>query len=386
MTPTPLPADIEKIRSIAMRVIQPIRPANEQTHADAKFLFNAQRTKAGRSLQEYYLVYFLLVKLLGFRDLGQFEKVAWSIPIDFNGKAFLIEYRKSGVGVFAHNAETEETEAQQIVALIQKGLKVAEPFFDWLAERAVEKSELNVINRSDLLYERYEYFLGLYKAEINRVASGPSSEGEVSRENIMNTYRATRDKKWLALAAIDSFFSWTEHVFIHLAIIQGKITTGTEVADLAKADWEEKFKKSVGLDEPQIKPLYDDLLHIRRQLRNFMAHGAFGKRGEAFHFHSSTGAVPVFMPYQKGHQRYALSSQFGFDDCATIKIIENFIELLWYGDREPARLYIMESGMPIILTSAGDGTYKEAMQSIENMQKHIDITSYVFDQAANMDW
>lgn len=386
MTPTPLPAEIEEIRSIAMRVIQPIRPANEQTHADDKFLFNAQRTKAGRSLPEYYLVYFLLVKLLGFRDLGQFEKVAWSIPIDFNGKAFLIEYRKSGVGVFAHNAETEETEAQQIVSLIQKGVKVAEPFFDWLASKAVSESKLNVVNRSNLLYERYEYFLGLYKTEINRDTDGLSSEDDISRDSLMKTYRATRDNKWLALAVIDSFFSWTEHVFIHLAIIQGKTTTGAEVSELAKADWEEKFKKSVGLEETEIKPLYDDLLHIRRQLRNFMAHGAFGKRGEAFHFHSSTGAVPVFMPYQKGHQRYALSSQFGFDDGAAIKKIENFIELLWSGDREPAKLYIMESGLPLILTSTSNGEYSEAMQSVEDMQHHIDVLGYLVDQAANMDW
>lgn len=386
MTAIALPIELERVRKKSMQVIHPIRPADEQSNADDKFLFNAKRTKAGRGLPDYFLVYFLLVDLLRFPNLGQFEKIAWSIPIDFNGKAFLIEYRKFGVGVFAHDAEAEETDAQQIVTLIQKGVKVAEPFFDWLAERAVEKSELNVINRSDLLYERYEYFLRLYKAEINRGADGPSSEGEVSRESLMKAYSATRDKKWLALAAIDSFFSWTEHVFIHLAILQGKITTGTEVADLAKADWEEKFKKSVGLEEPEIKPLYDDLLHIRRQLRNFMAHGAFGKRGEAFHFHSSTGAVPVFMPHKKGQQRFALSEQFGFNDDSSLKTIENFINLLWSGNRTPAKLYIQDADLPLILTSASDGTYSQAMQSVEDMQLHIDRINYLVDQAANMDW
>jgi len=386
MTVPPRPAEIERIRLIAMRTIQPIRPADEHTLADHKFLFNAQRTRAGRSLPEYYLVYFLFVELLGFRDLGQFEKVAWSIPIDFNGRAFLVEYRKFGVGVFAKDAAAEEAEAQQIVALIQKGVKVAVPFFDWLAAEAVNKSHLNVVNRSDLLYERYEYFLGLYKAEKAREAVKSSTDDEVSHSSLMRIYRATRDEKWLAMAAIDAFFSWTEHVFIHLAIIQGKISSGTEVADLAKADWEEKFKKAVGLDEPEIKLLYDDLLQIRRQLRNFMAHGAFGKRGEAFRFHSSTGAVPVYMPHKKGHQRYALTEQFSFDDDAALETIDNFINQLWSGDREPARLYIMESDLPIILTSANDGTYSQAMQSIEDMQQHIDILNYKFDEAANMDW
>jgi hypothetical protein len=42
------------------------------------------------------VVYFLLVDLLGFKNLGTFEKIAWSVPVDFEGRAFLIEHRKAG--------------------------------------------------------------------------------------------------------------------------------------------------------------------------------------------------------------------------------------------------------------------------------------------------
>lgn len=120
--------DHEGIKRAALRAISPIRPADEKSEADEKFLFNAQRTNAGRALPPYYLVYFLLVDLLGFRNLGRFEKLAWSVPIDFNGKAYLIEHRKFGVGVFAHDAASEEDNAAQIVKLIQKGVKAAEQF------------------------------------------------------------------------------------------------------------------------------------------------------------------------------------------------------------------------------------------------------------------
>jgi hypothetical protein len=49
------------------RAISPIKPADASTRAEPNFLFTAKRTIAGRSLPPYYLVYFLLVNLLGFR-------------------------------------------------------------------------------------------------------------------------------------------------------------------------------------------------------------------------------------------------------------------------------------------------------------------------------
>jgi hypothetical protein len=97
------------------------------------------------------------VDLLGFENLGKFEKVAWSIPIDIRGRAFLIEYRKFGVGVFAHNPVDEEAQAREIVQHIKKAIKAAQPFFDWLADQAVAAAAVNVVNNSHALFARFEY-------------------------------------------------------------------------------------------------------------------------------------------------------------------------------------------------------------------------------------
>ena len=117
-----------------------------------------------------------------------------------------------------------------------------------------------------------------------------------------------------------------------------------------------------------------------------MAHGAFGKNGEAFHFHSGAGAVPVLLPHQAGKTRFTITGDLDFDEAAAIIVIENFIVHLWSGDLEPARLYIQESGLPIILTMAQAGTYKQAMQSVEDMTNFIEHLSGEWDRAANMDW
>jgi hypothetical protein len=389
-----VPEQLEMVRNRAMRAISPIKPTDNNTQADSHFLFNAERTEAGRDLPPYYLVYFLLVELLGFRNLGRFEKIAWSVPIDLHGTGYLIEHRKFGVGVFAHNAAKEEPQARQIVRLIKKGVKAAEPFFKWMAERAICESKLNVKNNSRDLFERYSYLAQQFSA-IGAEAEERKDESHVEHREvnggILNicrwpSYQLSRNASWMALATIDAFFSWTEHIFIHVAILGGRITTATEVAQLAKADWQSKFKAALDVSDPATKSYYDELAVIRRQLRNFITHGAFGKEGEAFDFHSNAGAVPVVLDNRPRRDRFSLIKELGFDNAKAIATINDFIAHLWSGPREPARIYLQESGLPLILTMATDGTYAKAMHSIHEMKEFVRYLSTEFDDAANMDW
>lgn len=172
MPAKPLPLEFEPVRDAAKRALGPVIPANPDTRADKNLLFDAKRTEAGRELPPYYLVYFLLVELLGFRNLGRFEKIDWSVPIGFEGKAFLIEHRKFGLGVFAHDPDTEEDAARKIVRHIKKAVKVAQPFFDWLAEQAVAASKLNVTNKSRGLHARLHSFVTPIRRNVMKRSPG----------------------------------------------------------------------------------------------------------------------------------------------------------------------------------------------------------------------
>lgn len=174
-------------------------------------------------------------------------------------------------------------------------------------------------------------------------------------------------------------------MFIHLAILTGKIDTGQQVAQLALDDWQSKFKIAIELTDG-IRPLYDKLCVIKEQIRNYITHGAFGKRGEAFHFHSTIGAVPVFMPKQKEKFQFSFVQNSEYQDDQAISIIENFISKLWTGSREPAYLYIQESKLPTILSLAKSGMYIEAMETLEKMDALVQQLCDQFDNAANMDW
>lgn len=312
------------------------------------------------------------------------------MPIDLNATAYLIEHRKFGVGVFAHDAKAEEKQAEQIVALIKKGVKVAEPFFEWLAEKAVSESKLNVRNNAHWLFERYQYVKELFntasaEAEARRLEKVEVKHGAGTSIHFPR-YQLSRNANWIALAVIDAFFCWTEHVFIHIAILQGYVTTGNEVSRLAEADWQDKFKCALDIDDPDTKYHYDKLIIIKRQLRNFMAHGAFGKKGETFDFHSGAGAVPVVLEHRQGRDHFSLSNELAFDDATAIANIEEFIAYLWSGPRAPAKIYIQDSYLPSILTMASKGEYSVAMRSADEMNDFVRHLGGQFDNAGNMDW
>lgn len=156
------------------------------------------------------------------------------------------------------------------------------------------------------------------------------------------------------------------------------------MARLADSDWKAKFKAALDVAESQTKAHYDTLLDLRAQVRNFMAHGAFGKRGEAFRFHTGAGAAPVILTNGQRY-KFSLTGRPAFDERSAIEDIESFVEHLWSGSRAPARHYVFSS-LPNILTYAMNGTYERAMRSEEEMTSFVEHLSAEFDRSANMDW
>jgi hypothetical protein len=189
---------------------------------------------------------------------------------------------------------------------------------------------------------------------------------------------------WYALSAIEAFFSWTEHAFIHLAILQGKLIVGTQVAELAEDNWNAKFKAALDISDKDTKAHYDKLLDLRAQVRNFVAHGAFGKEGQAFRFHSGAGSIPVLLTNDRDHQ-VSFTGRVAFDEASAMTEIGSFLDYLWAGALAPARHYLF-SVLPSILLYATDGTYARAMQSEEDMLSFVEGLTCRFEQAANMDW
>jgi hypothetical protein len=375
--------DFAIVEAKARKAIAPL------VSADTNAIFWGVRTNAGRSLPPYYLVYFLLVGLLGFKSVGRGEKVAWSIPVEINGTVLVIEHRKFGLGIFVKSLPDDEAAAQEVAKRIRAGVKAAQPYFDVLADSAAKGSALNVDNNARELFERFKYFADRYAA---KMAEAESRKDESIRTEYENGYgisypamKLHTEARWYAVAAIEAFYSWTEHVFILAAILQGRITTGADVADVAGAEWKEKFKLALAIADPHTKQFYDRLTTLRNQVRNFVTHGAFGKEGQALSFHSPVGAVPLLLPHRRNNEHFRFGNGVDFLPPEAMQLIHDFIDHTWSGALSPAKIYI-DSGLPLILSHVGDGTYARAMASDEEMAAFTDHLSRMFDDAANMDW
>ena len=381
--------DFAPLRERARKAIAPLKSADGNTNAKSDFSYSWKRAIGASELPPPYLIYFLLVDLLGFRDLGRFEKLAWSIPIDFEGKAFLIEHRKFGVGIFVQD-DGDTLIAKQIPILLSSGVKSAASYFKWKADVAVATSKFNVVNNAIDLLGRYLYLASMHK---NKVAEAAKRKDEVieTKHEFGSSYKwpsseLIRESSWLAISAIESFFAWTEHLFVLFAILKGEIQNGKKFSEISGADWSVKFKSAVNVSNRDLKLHYDSLTKLRREVRNFVAHGTFGKGGEALHFHSSAGAVPVLQDITNRKARYSLREGKFFDEGQAFRTIEDFIAALKIGSSEPAWLYVQEFGLPLIMTMAQDGSYRNAMTSAYSMTEFAEYLSSQMDNATNMDW
>ncbi|VVT07143.1 conserved hypothetical protein [Sphingomonas sp. EC-HK361] len=383
--------NLEEIRRRTSKAIKPLKQAELDAEAYLQLLMSAKRTDAGRQLPAYYLIYFLLVDLLGFRNNGQGEKTAWSVSVELEGTPFLIDHRKFGLGIFGINGPATEVTAARVATCLHRAVKVAQPYFDWRAETAASQSHLNVANRSRDLMDYVHFHLNQYET---RAAEAEARKDEVIttqiRPNAWTThwpsYDLRREARYYAIAVIEGFFSWTEHVFIHVAILNGALSTGKEVGDLAKAGWAVKYKMALDVNNTADKRYYDQLTDLRRQLRNFVAHGSFGKDGEALHFHSGAGAVPMLLPHNHSRTAYRFGSGLDFRLEPSIALIKSFIEHFWTGARAPAKIYIQDYQHPAILTYVIDGTYAAAMRSGGDMEEFASFLAHQMDNAANMDF
>lgn len=391
--------DLKPIKKRIEHAIKPMEKAGLDEY------FWGIRSEAGYSLPPYYLVYFILVDLLDFNFNGPEEKVAFSIPVKIGNTTLIVEYRKMGLGIFIKN-KNDEDKAKVILKCIQSGVKAGTEYFNYIADEAAKSSNLNVSNNSNELYERFCHFSNFYdninkqiieieaksKAHVQNTPSLTLDNKNllfIQTNNIFENYNKIahlrKEAMWYAISAIESFFNWTEHVFILIAILNGKIKTGVDISNKIGEEWKTKFKIAIDINIPEMKVFYDRLIILRQKIRNFVSHGSFGKDGQTLQFHSSVGAVPLLMPHRQNNEHFKFGNGVDFLAPEAMDLLNDFLKNMWNGDLSPAKIYI-ESGNPLILSYAINGKYANAMSSEEKMKNFVEHLTRMFDDASNMDW
>lgn len=384
MTESELQALKNKI-SLILKDISNLSESEYQAIEQGKMI----RTPYEKELKPYYLIFLLFVSFLGYGYSGKEEKVSFTIPIKYKGNVFLLQHRKLGMALLSFSGVPKD-DCLSVVKLINKAINKVKPFFDYYANETSNANSLNVINNSIPFFDRLCFQLELYKQKVKEkeeFTTRPINNTNDVLADIMSKYNQEntleREKNWLAISVIDAFFSFTEHVFIHAAILQGKLLTKQEVAQLTVSEWKDKFKKCIDISVPKNRDFYDKLSLLKDQIRNYLTHGAFGKNNEAFQIHSPVGAIPMLL--SPITSMFSIGENLRFTDEEVIKTIEEFLEYYWNSENFIENIYI-QSGLPTVLTFALDNTYKSAMVSLDEMENFTYYLSEKFCNSMNMDW
>ena len=377
---------IEKTRETALRAIAPLEKPNSER-------FGRGKLNAFRDIphSEYYLIFMLLVDLLGFKYWGPGEKVAYIISVEFEGQLYSVIYAKFGMKI----EYLEGGDGEAVYRALKKGIKAAKPYYLWRAEQASGSSDLNLLSKCPQLWEKYiflknqsEVLMKRFEAEKDQsvVEKGYNEDGSFSWSSVSYpAYEFRSQSLWLHETAVDAFFAWCEQALVHMAVLMGKLLNGREIAELLKREFGEKCKLVLDLSDVADKSTYDDILNLRAELRNYVAHGSFGKDGSTFQFHSRVGAVPMKILDSGTTSELAFGTSSSRDWESDYARIDSFLDQLWSSGRHPAKQYL-ETGFPCVLSYATDGIYQRAMRNEDEMAEFIEFLSRQIDDAANMDF
>lgn len=375
----------ETTRSNVLKAMSGISKPSEKTKTQGR-----STSYHGIPFDDYYLVFLMMVDLLKYEYLGPAEKVSYIIPFDFEGVRCSVAHQKFGMRLWCG----EEQDGEAIYKVIRKGIKAAKPYFLWRAEKASTSSNLNLESKCPQLWEKYEFLreqsvklIEQFERDKDKavIESGESDLGFKFTSTSYPAYEFRKQGRWMHEAAVDAFFAWCEQALVHIAILQGTLTNGKQIVDVLKGEFGKKCKLVLDLTLPEEKVAYDDIVSLRNELRNYVAHGSFGKDGSAFSFHTATGAVPLKVLDGKKISEFSFGSADAREWESDYKRIESFLETLWGNGRGPAQQFL-ETGFSSVLTYAVDGTYDKAMQDEETMESFLIYLGRMIDDAANMDF
>jgi hypothetical protein len=159
-----VPAEFAPLKEKCRRLLVPMKAADDKTSAKRDFLFTACETVGPTSCPDRISSIFCSRSFRATKIFGRWEKLAWSIPVDLDGHAYLIEHRKFGVDIFTQGNTTDEIAgARRMAGLIGRAVCTARPYFAWKAQQAVAASQFNVTNNSAHFFERFTYLKEVYE-------------------------------------------------------------------------------------------------------------------------------------------------------------------------------------------------------------------------------
>ncbi|MFB3906124.1 MAG: hypothetical protein ACE15E_21980 [Acidobacteriota bacterium] len=334
-----------------------------------------------------YMTFFSLVLVVGCTYADRpMEKTSWAILVRFRGVLFDIELGKFGLRIKSEKpADRQITE--ELVAKLRRSMPLMDVLLDPVIAGQVQNGAISLPNYYHVLLQRYEFFRDLAIASFNKpVPPFPLQECKSGKAVPWDLYLPDREGFYYGSAAIDSFFSWLEHLLLLVLpfVCQRDVPL---LMRLMASSWDRRLRVVWDLKtDRKAKCLYDSLKAVKERFRNSVAHGYLEKGSRSFQVHvPGYGAVPASL---SGFTRTIHYSVFPLPAASFTEVISLFDAVSRYLEEGPSHFGFLyaESGLPVHFDERSCRQYSEAMTSHEQFQRFLDRESYFQAQATNMDW
>jgi len=378
--------ELKKHMSTIMRALEPAKPG------DSGFAMTIGRPRHRLRVDSHRLplpgIVRIVLELIGLRDLGQAEKLAWEYSFEVDGVACSFAHQKFGLRLYIDSsAMPSEGDAQDLLERITKLLESAQRSLErrqlrLFADEQIRQGRLTIRNQYHRLRHIYEYFReGATLAFAGQGRLSPELPGGGKR------FSPAAEGFYNTVAMVSAYFSLLEHVLVLLLPFKGFDPSESALKDFIGERWGSKFRKVFAVDrDPSAKSNFDTLYRIAEEYRNTYGHGGFDKNGSTFLFHmEGVGALPAVLSDIRGNSYFSFAP-VDLDDFSRVKLAFDSIDE-WLGkDVAPLAMKWVESGLDVYYDEDFRGQAVLAMESPGLFDSFIEYCSYLADRAANMDW
>jgi hypothetical protein len=368
-------------------------PANHPGFAYSKL--EAVRVDVGRDRLPVIAALHLTLRLLiGSRDLGRAEKLAWEYVFTFRGRACSLAQQKFGLRLYLGLQEEDAddvADANEIVSKLSAASRLVERnLLRSLVDTQMGENRIIVHNQVGQLRGMYEYFRQLAEAAYAGDGLLAKRFDEQHKDSVfLQRFRSLPEQQegfFATVAAITAYFSLLEHLFVFALAVSDFDPVEDSLTDFIGLRLLEKYKRLFDVTQEGAARTYYNRLHdVAEKWRNPYDHGGFDKRGGALSTNvPGLGAIPLMLSDIRSHPTFHFlpTRETSFDEVATL-----FDELDAWLRQSPAGPGIIwaDAGLNIsfeperledIRQAVAAGTFDDLLMRV----------SYIADQETNMDW
>jgi hypothetical protein len=377
----------ERVRDELSRVMRGVAPATDD---DIGFAMTLGRPYWKFDIERARLPLPAIVRtvfvLLGSRNLGRGEKLAWEFTFSVDEISCAIASQKFGLrlyidrGAFAAEEEAEQF-SRRIIGSVIAGQKVVErDVLRPLGEAQNRAGNVTIRNQYGQLRRAYKYFREgveiAYAGEGRLATTRPPGGGWWLAPERHEAW-------WNTFAMVVAYFSVLEHVLVG-CLPFARFDPGVDnVVAFIGLKWNEKYKRIFYPSDTEATKFLTKLRAISEGYRNTYGHGGFDKFGATVAFHvPGVGAVPAVLSdiRTSPHFDFVPTAEADFADiCSTF---DEFEKWLSSGQFENAWAWITAG-----LDYRFDEQFRRVVEDTSNdFGAFLQYSDYLADQAANMDW